>query len=116
MHRRRQTEQSIQRAIVSHLRTHGARGLYWYAIPNGGLRSRREASIMAGTGTKPGTPDLGFVHQGRAYFLEVKSESGRLTEQQLQINNAGGYAAMGQGIDACLQILREWGLLRGRVT
>jgi hypothetical protein len=102
-------EDQIQKALVSHLKTRGAKGLFWYAVPNGGVRSKVEAKIMQSTGTRPGTPDLGFVFEGRAFFLEVKTENGRSTEHQLKaisdINAAGGYAAIGQGIDACLEIL-----------
>jgi hypothetical protein len=74
----------VQSAIVAHLKARAAKDLYWYAIPNGGLRSKAEARVMAGTGTRAGTPDLGFVYQGQAYFLEVKAEEhSRPTESQL---------------------------------
>jgi hypothetical protein len=117
---RRQPKQQIQRAIAQHLNLRGAKGLFWYAVPNGGWRSPVEAKIMQSTGTRPGVPDLAFLHEGRAYFLEVKAENGRPTEHQLKaiadINDAGGYAVIGNGLDCCLQILERWGLLKGRVA
>ena len=118
MRRRRRPEDQIQRALVQHLKARAARGLYWYAIPNGGWRSAAEAAIMKGTGTRPGVPDLGFVFQGRPYFLEVKADAASTaTEHQLKaiadINEAGGFACVGLGLDRCLKILEEWGLLRG---
>src|SRR5262245_5312260 len=117
--RRQHPETPVQRAIVAHLKARAAKGLYWYAIPNGGARSPIEAKIMQGTGTRRGTPDLGFVFQGRPYFLEVKAEkSSRPTGCQLKaiaaINEAGGFACIGVGIDGCLKVLESWGLLEGR--
>jgi hypothetical protein len=114
---RRRPEQQIQKVIVQHLKLRARPGLFWYAIPNGGVRSKVEAAIMKATGTRPGVPDLAFLHEGRAYFLEVKAEDGRASEHQLKaiadINDAGGYAVIGCGLDRCLQILERWGLLRG---
>jgi hypothetical protein len=114
---RRRPEDTIQRAIVQHLKLRGAPGLFWFSVPNGGVRSKVEAAIMKSTGTRPNIPDLAFLHEGRAYFLEVKSENGRPTEHQLKaiadINDAGGYACIGNGLDRCLQILERWGLLKG---
>jgi hypothetical protein len=118
--RRRSEEDTIQRSLVAHLKVRGVPGLFWYAVPNGGVRSKITAAIMKGTGTRPGVPDLAFLHEGRAFFLEIKTLTGRATEHQLQaisdINRAGGYAAIGQGIDACLNILSQWGLVRGQVN
>jgi hypothetical protein len=117
MPRRRSEEDTIQRSLVQHLKLRAVPGVFWYAVPNGGARSPVEAAIMKSTGTRAGVPDLAFLHEGRAFYLEVKSATGRATEHQLQaisdINRAGGYAAIGQGIDACLRILEEWHLLRG---
>jgi hypothetical protein len=118
MPRRAQPESLLQKALVAHIKARGIKGLFWFAVPNGGFRSKVEAAIMKATGTRPGVPDLAFIHEGRAYFLEVKTESGRPTEHQLkaisEINDAGGYVVIGNGLDRCLEILERWGLLQGR--
>jgi hypothetical protein len=119
--RRAQIETRVQRAICQHLQARAAKGVFWYAIPNGGARSKVEAKIMQGTGTRAGVPDLGFVFEGKPYFLEVKAdETSRATEHQLKaisdINEAGGFACIGYGLDRCLRILEEWGLLKGRCS
>ena len=121
MRRRQQPEAAVQRAVVAHLKLRAAKGLFWYAIPNGGWRSAAEAAIMKSTGTRAGVPDLGFVFQGRPYFLEVKPDVASLaTEHQLKaiadINEAGGFAVIGCGLDRCLKILEEWGLLKGHAA
>jgi hypothetical protein len=46
------------------------------------LRRRREASILRGQGVKPGAPVLLIVADGKAYFLEVKTKAGRVTQAQ----------------------------------
>lgn len=118
--RRAQPEAAIQKAIVQHLKLRAAPGVFYFSIPNGGWRSPVEAAIMKSTGTRPGVPDLCLVHEGKAYFLELKSETGRVSEHQLKaiddINEAGGFACVAYGLDAALQILTMWGLLRGSTT
>ena len=118
MTRRAQPEAAIQRTLCAHLHARGAKGMFWFAIGNGGWRSKVEAKIMKGTGTKPGTPDLAFVYQGRAYFLEVKTETGKASEHQLAaiaaLNEAGAYATIAHGLDAALKALELWGLLVGK--
>jgi hypothetical protein len=115
--RRAQPEQQIQRAIVAHLSARGSKNMFWFSIPNGGHRRPVEAAIMKATGTRPGVPDMAFIHEGRIHFLEIKTEVGRPTEHQLKaisdINDAGGFAVIGCGLDRCLQILERWGILKG---
>jgi hypothetical protein len=118
--RRRSEEDTIQRSLVQHLKLRATPGVFWYAVPNGGVRSKTTAAIMKGTGTRPGVPDLAFLHEGKAFYLEVKSLTGRATEHQLQavadINAAGGFATIAYGIDAAVCCLEGWGLLRGRAN
>jgi hypothetical protein len=119
--RRQQPEAAVQKAIVAHLKARAAKGLFWFAIPNGGARSPVEAAIMKSTGTRAGVPDLGLVFEGRPYFLEVKAdEHARATEHQLKamadITEAGGAAGIGYGLNQCLRILEDWGLLKGRYS
>ena len=83
------------------------------------MRNKTEAAIMQGTGTGAGCPDLGFVFEGRPYFLEVKADAqSRPSAHQLKaiadINEAGGFACVGAGLDGCLRILEQWGMLQGK--
>jgi hypothetical protein len=115
--RRAQPEQQIQRAIVAHLSARGAKNMFWFSIPNGGHRRKVEAATLKATGTRPGVPDMAFIYEGRIHFLEIKTEVGRASEHQLKaiadINDAGGYAVIGSGLDRCLQILERWNILKG---
>lgn len=76
----RQPEQEIQRAVVQHIKARGVKGLVWFAIPMGGVRSKIEAAIMKGLGSRAGVSDLYFLHNGISYFLELKRVGGRPTE------------------------------------
>ena len=94
--------------------------MFWYAIGNGGYRRKIEAAIMRSTGVRAGTPDMGFVYQGQAYFIEIKSPGGRPSAHQLdaiaQITAAGGQARVCVGVDETLQCLEGWKLLRGKAS
>jgi hypothetical protein len=120
MARRAQPETAIQRAIVQHYQVRAAPGVFMFAIPNGGVRSRVEAAIMRATGTVAGAPDTCWIKDGRAYFLEIKVEGGRLSLAQEQtlvaLRDAGAMAAHVHGLDQALRVLEGWGLLRGRST
>lgn len=77
------TEAQIQRAAVQWFQLALHPNVAWCAIPNGGYRRRKEAQIMKGLGTVPGAPDLAlWFPPGRALCLEIKTDSGRVSESQ----------------------------------
>jgi hypothetical protein len=124
----RRPEQAIQKAVVEHLKVRGVRGLVFWHTPQGvmygGKRSRKgvniQGSIMAGMGVRAGVSDLILVHEGKIFAMELKAPGGRATEAQMafqsDIDAAGAFTAMPEGIDAALQTLEAWGLLRPSVT
>jgi hypothetical protein len=69
-------------------------------------------------GTTRGTPDLLIVADGKAYFLELKSAGGRVTDEQrachCALRGAGATVAVATGVDAAIAQLKDWGLLKGR--
>ena len=109
-------EDKIQRAVCQHLRQRGAPGLLWWHTPNGGKRRPVEAAILKGLGTRAGVADLILVHRGRPFALELKTDEGRPTVEQMEFvsdfNSAGGSAAIVNGLDRALRTLETWGLLR----
>src|SRR5262245_48518769 len=113
-------EQAIQRAVFQHARTRGAPSTVFWHTPNGGLRSKAEASILTRLGVRAGIPDVAAIKDGRAYFLELKTEGGRLTKAQEQmlidLRAAGAMACHCHGLDEALRVLEGWGLLRGQMT
>lgn len=120
MRRRRSSpEAKIQHAVVKHLKAHGAPGLLFFHVPNGGKRSLLEAVNFKRMGVRPGVADLIFLFCGRFYAMELKAPGNRPTPEQLEflsaVQEAGGYTANPDSLDRALKCLRAWGMLRGRL-
>ena len=80
----RRPEQTLQRAVVEHLRWRGAAGLFAFHCPNGGWRSAIEARVFKSLGVIAGIPDLILIHGGQVFGLELKAEGGRLSPTQIE--------------------------------
>lgn len=90
-------EDVIQKAICKYL---DMRKVCYWAVPNGGARSKIEGAKLKATGTKSGVPDITVVYDGLYWGLEVKRPAnakhpkGYLTQTQKdmhkKIRNAGG--------------------------
>lgn len=76
-------EDKIQEGIITAMRLYFPNSLI-YAIPNGGRRNGREAARLKKQGVTAGVSDLHFIHNGKIYFIEVKSEFGTQSLLQLQ--------------------------------
>lgn len=120
MRRQSRSEDTIQRAVFQHLKARSAPGVFAFAVPNGGKRRPIEAAIMKGLGVTAGVPDVIAIYRGNVYALELKAEGGRASEAQLEaisrIREAGGYAAIAEGLDRALACLESWGILKGRAA
>lgn len=116
----RRPEQAIQRAVVQHLRVRGIKGLVFFHVPNGGRRSSHEGAIFKSLGVRAGVSDLILVHDGKIFAMELKAPGGRATEAQMtflsDIDAAGAFTAMPEGLDAALQTLEAWGLLKSNLS
>jgi len=119
-HRRRSPEAQLQRAVLDHLRWRGVQNLFVCHYPAGGWRSPIGAAILRSLGTVAGVPDLLIVHRGQLYGLELKSESGRLTDTQSSthedMKRAGALVATAYNVNAALAQLEQWRLLRPDVS
>ena len=116
MMRRARPEQALQKAVVGHLQWRARPDVWFCAIPNGDARSPIEGAIFKGLGVVAGAPDLLIVRDGRASFLELKAQGGRLSEAQREcherLRRAGAVVATATGLDAALDQLEDWQLLR----
>jgi len=75
-------EDHLQRACLKLAALYRRKGCVFH-IPNGGLRSKREAQIMKGLGVLAGAPDLIILGPGgRVAFAELKAPKGRQTQGQ----------------------------------
>lgn len=106
-------EQTIHAAVVRHLNLRGAPGLVFFHVTNN-PRSARDGARLKRLGVRPGVADLILLHRGNAFALELKTESGRLTETQDEFGSAwthaGGYWCVARGLEHALKILKAWEL------
>lgn len=120
MRRRSRPEDEIQRAVVQHLRQRGAPGLVFIHVPNGGRRKPVEAAIFKGLGVRAGASDILAWRGGKSFALELKAPGGRPTEAQLEflaeMERAGAFTCVAEGLDRALAVIEEWGLVRGRAA
>ena len=85
-HRIKHLESEIQRTCVAWFRLlHPCIANLLFAVPNGGKRSKVEASIMKAEGTTAGVADLLLLvpnQQHHALCIEMKTENGRQSSNQ----------------------------------
>lgn len=123
---RQHPEDDIQKAVAEHLRARGEPGLVWWHTPNGmklgGKRNSKGIAIqgarLKGLGARSGVSDIIAVHKGRIYCLELKAPGGTASDNQLKfladMDKAGAYTCLAEGLDRALAVLEQWGLLRGQ--
>jgi hypothetical protein len=127
------SENEIQRAVFSHLRTRGAPGIFAFHPKNASsdMRGRRRG-IYVGLGIEPGIPDVIVFERReladccRVYALELKRDSRRGNkptehdEKQKQcrecLGRVGVIEGIAYGLDEALKWLEQNGLLRGKST
>jgi hypothetical protein len=126
------SENEIQRAVFSHLRTRGVPGIFAFHPKNASsdMRGRRRG-IYTGLGIEPGIPDV-FVIKGydRAmpmlYALELKrlnirtkkptEHDEKQKECRSRLRALGVIEGVAYGLDEALSWLEERGILRGKTT
>lgn len=68
------------------LRTHSPRCLI-FAVPNGGHRTMPEILKLKATGLRAGVSDLMVNHLGTWYCVEVKTDTGIQSKEQIEFQN-----------------------------
>ena len=118
--KRRRPEQELQKAVLQHLAWRGARDIFVFHYPAGGWRSSVEAAIFKSLGVVAGIPDLLIIRNGHIFALELKTADGHLTSTQIdtqaRMRAAGATVGTAVEIDAALERLEQWGLLRPDVS
>jgi hypothetical protein len=115
-HLPRMREDAIQAALINHIALRARPGVKAFHVPNGGKRSKAEAGRFKALGVVRGIPDLVVIADGRALFLELKATDGRLSPDQVkahaELKTAGAIVATVFGLDAAIDQLKRWGVLR----
>ena len=109
-------EHDVQCAICNYL---DIRRVCYWAVPNGGKRSKTESARFKKEGVKSGIPDLTIVHDGMYYGLEVKkpktlTPKGRLSKNQKnmieRIETAGGDVKVVYSVQDVIEAFIDWGI------
>jgi len=112
--KQKRREQSLQETLVRVLALALTRETTFFAVPNGGARSRIEAAILNGQGVRAGVPDLIFISKGRAFGLELKSEKGELSQaqraQHVTLRDAGMRIEVARSLGEALEHLKDMGI------
>lgn len=87
---------------------------WWSTWPMGGGGEMR-GKIIRGLGAKAGVPDLIFIHEGRAFFIELKAGKGRTSAVQREQHKALALAGtpppvVAYSLDEVRGALWAWGL------
>lgn len=113
-------EEAIQRAIVQLLSVYEAQGhLTYFAVENGGLRTKAEAGVGKAMGRRAGVPDLCILWDGGCGFIEVKAPKGVFSQAQKEwrakIQDAGHWWAECRDVAGLPRILTGWGAISGEM-
>ena len=109
------TEASIQSAFFEWLSLYSRLRLATFAIPNGGSRNCLEAKNLKAQGVTPGVPDIFMAVPSNGYhglFIELKSKTGRLSEQQKKwidnLNDRSYKAVVCYSLDEAMNAVTEY--------
>jgi hypothetical protein len=107
-------EDAIHIQLVSWCKLALRPDVVFFHVPNGGLRTKREAAKFRAMGVLPGVLDLVFVADGHVYVLELKRSTGRLSEDQRavisRLERAGAYTGVAYGFESATAMVKAWGL------
>lgn len=111
------SEHKIQTTLIQYLTINAKPEIFYFAIPNGGLRNIRVAQMMKAEGLRAGVADLCFMlPEGRCAWLELKAAKGQLSDQQhgfkTRCRELGHFWAMARSVDEALPHLAAWNVLK----
>jgi len=82
---RQHLEADLQRSVHQFLRWALPADAVHFAVPNGLMRSKKAAARAQGEGVRAGISDMCIIWRGRPFFLELKTQHGRLSAVQRQM-------------------------------
>jgi hypothetical protein len=97
------------------------RHFIWFSTPNELLGSARSEGGLGRMvrfkrmGLRAGVADIVLVCHGHAYFVELKTKTGRQSESQRQFEDdvsiAGGCYTVSHSLDEAIDALKIWGII-----
>ena len=115
-------EHAVQKAMAGVLRMElgpeariSKDGVTWFCIDHANNHGE-VPGIRVGRGIPPGIFDVLFLYQGRAFWVELKSRDGILSDPQRSMAAtlllSGCRIAVADTVDAVLHALDQWGIPR----
>jgi hypothetical protein len=110
-----QWEEAYQRTVAEFLDWALPPGTVWFAVPNGGKRSKAVAAKLKAGGVKPGVADIIIIYRGDVYGLELKVRGGTQSNEQVEweghLHKAGGFYLIARDtIDDVQRCLEIWSI------
>ena len=101
-------EHDIQVDIINYLRLNR---IFCFSVPNGGLRNIKTAAFLKKEGATAGVSDLIVLLKGECVFVEIKTKTGRQSEEQKNFQNAvellGFSYYVWRSLDDAIKFVRE---------
>jgi hypothetical protein len=115
------SEHALQIAVCQYMDIALRPGLYYLAIPNGGMRDISTARKLKAEGVRAGVADLQIMmEEGRSAWIELKIKGGSLSPVQKDFRDVcralGHPWTMAKTIDEAKEFLTAIGAVRGNVT
>jgi len=90
------------------------REAFYCHVPNEGKRSYAVAAELQRQGMRAGIPDYCILYAGRAYWIELKSKRGSISEAQKRVHrelrNAGCEVVVARSIAEVALALEGWNI------
>lgn len=106
------TEKALHQATAQFLSLALTPPDWFTTMPLGGGGKARGGQLKA-AGTKAGTPDILIISRGRAYWIELKTKRGSLSEQQrltaVELKNADCAWCVCRSVEEVEERLIAWG-------
>jgi len=109
------SELALTKATAQWLAYTMPRWVAWSHFPAGEVRTQRTGAKLKSMGTKRGWPDFVIVHNGKAFFIELKTAKGRLSDNQkaahADLMAAGADVSICRSIEDVIATCRARGLI-----
>lgn len=108
------SEEKLHIAVLAYLSMALREDTLVVHIPNGGVRGKIAGARLKRMGAKAGMPDLMILCDGRAFFIELKNDRGRINtaqhERLAELQNLECPAAVCRSVTEVACVVTKWGL------
>lgn len=104
------SETNLQINVAKLLKAYARPDICWWCCPNGAVLPWKVAKELKEMGVRAGASDLMFMIEGVFHALELKTEVGVVSGEQLQfredLERAGGFFHSAFGLDQAIGVLK----------